>query len=56
MGDLKSARELASKLKDDKTFYGFISKKAQNNYEKFFKENVYKQNMKNIMESFDETN
>ena len=56
MGDLKSARELANKLKDDKTFYGFISKKAQNNYEKFFKENVYKENMKNIMESFDETN
>ena len=46
MGDLKSARELANKLKEDKTFYGFISKKAKNNYNAFFSENEYTYNMK----------
>ena len=48
MGDLKTARELANKLKEDKTFYGFISNKAKNNYNTFFGENEYTYSMKEI--------
>ena len=48
IGDLKTARELANKLKEDKTFYGFISNKAKNNYNTFFGENEYTYNMKEI--------
>lgn len=47
--DILSAVELAQKLKNDKEFYNECSIKAKNNYKKYFSENVWKQNMKNIL-------
>tara|TARA_B100000519_G_scaffold194827_1_gene199129 strand:- start:1383 stop:2348 length:966 start_codon:yes stop_codon:yes gene_type:complete len=49
MGDVNSAVKLAKKLKEDKTFYGFISNKAKNNYNSFFGEKQYIYNMNEII-------
>jgi hypothetical protein len=50
MGDVNSAVKLAKKLKEDKTFYGFISNKAKNNYKSIFEEKKYTYNMKEVIQ------
>ena len=49
MGDVNSAVKLARKLKEDKTFYGFISNKAKNNYNAIFGEKHYIYSMNDII-------
>ena len=50
MGDVKTAKKLARKLKEDKTFYGFVSNKAKNNYKSIFGEKEYTYTMNKVIE------
>jgi hypothetical protein len=57
INDLNRARKLAKMLKNDKIFYETQSEIAKNNFELFFGEKKYLQNMKEIMEKiFNENN
>ena len=49
MHDLQSAKKLAKKLKDDKTFYEHQSEVAKNNYNTFFGEKEYTYSMNKVM-------
>jgi hypothetical protein len=48
MGDLNKAKKIAKKLKNDLDFYKNVCKLSRNNYNKYFSESVYIQNMKKI--------
>ncbi len=50
MNDLKNARKLANKLKNDKSFYETQSQTAKNNFEHFFGESEYLDKWKKIKE------
>jgi len=50
MNDLKHARELANKLKNDNGFYETQSQTAKNNFEHFFGESEYLNKWKKIEE------
>ena len=57
MNDLKHARELANKLKNDNGFYETQSQTAKNNFNIFFGEKEYTYKMKEVMEKiFNEDN
>ena len=57
MNDLKHARELANKLKNDSSFYETQSQTAKNNFNIFFGEKEYTYKMKEVMEKiFNEDN
>ena len=57
MNDLKHARELANKLKNDNGFYETQSQTAKNNFNIFFGEKEYTYKMKEVMEKiFNENN
>ena len=49
MNDLKHARELANKLKNDDSFYQTQSQTAKKNFEIFFGETEYKRNWEKIL-------
>ena len=49
MNDLKQARELANKLKNDSSFYETASVTARNNFKAFFGEKEYTYNMKEVI-------
>ena len=49
MNDLKHARRLANKLKNDNSFYETQSITAKNNFNEFFGEKEYIYNMNNII-------
>jgi hypothetical protein len=49
MNDLKHARQLANKLKNDSDFYRTQSETAKNNFNMFFSEKEYIYKMKNIL-------
>ena len=48
MGDLNKAKKIAKKLKNDLDFYKNVCKLSRSNYNKYFSESVYIQNMKKI--------
>jgi hypothetical protein len=48
-GDLEKAKNLAKKLRIDKDFYLHCSKKAQDNYNKYFSERVFINHMDKIL-------
>ena len=45
MGDIKKARKLANKLKNDKNFFENCSKGCKLNYEEYFSEKVFVKHM-----------
>ena len=46
LGDLKKAKELIKKLRDNKEFYLSCSNKAKTNYKKYFHENIFNSTVK----------
>jgi hypothetical protein len=51
LGDLKKAKELIKKLRDDKEFYLSCSNKSKNNYKQYFKEEIYKVEWEKIIKT-----
>ena len=49
MGDLKKAKKITYKLKNDLDFYKNISKLSREKYNEYFAESVYQENMKKIV-------
>ena len=45
LGDLKKAKDLIKKLRDDNKFYLYCSNKAKTNYKKYFTEEIFKTNL-----------